>query len=206
MSFRRIGLCLFGIVAVSGPAAAGPLWFTYRVDGSTTQDTAGPLRFDAVQPGPVSLDQPPGPTVRLVTVRLGGVPPTDPSNPLGDVPDDLGRSRFALKLQITDTATNAVGVARLTGWVDAHWTRGLDDTVLWDGVTLGFDTTSQTVVIGGRTVRVYTAGGAGLTADDAVGVVSMSLNPAPEPGTLALAGIGIAGLIGAGRRRVRPSS
>jgi hypothetical protein len=194
-----------GVVAVAGPAAADPIWFTYRIDGNTTRTDAGDVSVQAVYTGPVSLDARANPSAVLATVRLGGKPTLDPGIVDGMTPDVVGQSRFALKLQITDTATREVGVVRLTGWVDARWVRTMADETLIDGTTIGFDSGLQDVTVGGRTLHVVATGAAGASDADVFGTLSVRVDSplaTPEPGTLALAGIGLAGAVGI-RRRVR---
>jgi hypothetical protein len=203
MGGLRLGLGVFALAVVAGPVDAGPIWFTYRVDGYTTQSAAGPLSFQQASTGSVPFDPATQSSVLLATVRpdlqtpeqfsvSNNTPATDPTN-------KIEISRFAMKVQITDSATSQQSVVRLTGWETITWNASNPN-----GVTqIGFDPFSSDIVLGNQTFRLAATGSLIDTGDTPTGTVSLDAvtsAQAPEPATLALAGIGLVGWAAIRRR------
>jgi hypothetical protein len=205
MLVGRIGLCLLGVVAVGGPAVADPIWLTFRVDGYTTRTDAGGVSVQTTLPGPFALDARTNPSAVLATVRLGGKPTLDPGISDGSMPDVAGTSRFILNLHFGDGGPADVGVVRVAGWAENHWGRTFAGDPILDGTTIGFDTNSWDLTVGGRKVQVTATGATGSPDDDVAGTLSVRMPSSlqtPEPGTLVMAGLGVAAAV-ALRRRVR---
>jgi PEP-CTERM motif len=203
---RMLPIVLVLVGAGAGPAAAGPIWFSYRVDGVTTQQGSGEFFFQPSQSNPIRLDSAAG--VELASLQFVRTPPVLSDDGNGPAVTD-GVSRFAVNVQLTDTVTRLTNTVSLTGWA-AYKPNGIDGLDPAKAVVLAFDgDPSRDVRIGDATVRITAVGSTNAGSDEAFGTVSaqMLTQPAPEPGTIVLAGVGIAGLIGAaGRRRVKPSS
>ncbi|HEY2785127.1 MAG TPA: PEP-CTERM sorting domain-containing protein [Fimbriiglobus sp.] len=196
---------LFGLLVAAvggGQASADPIWFTYRVDGYTTQSDAGDFTIQAVSSGPVSLDTGTNPSLVLATVRLGTRTTNNPAVSDGSGPDML--SRFSVKLQVTDATTGEVGVVRLTGWADFRSNRNDGGDATLDGTTIGFDSDKEDLTVGSRTYAILATGDHGPNSDDVTGTLSIRVVTAvqtPEPGTLVLAGLGLASIAGKRFRR-----
>ena len=141
------------------------------------------------------------------TVRVGSITPTTGGG--GDPLADIATS-YRLSVAITDAASGQTGWVRYTGragedasWVgDPPYQQPTDRRAYVAGLT---PTTAETLHLGGHDYRVAVTGRSGadgsayLDAAVSVGAVSES----PEPGTLAVAAVALAGVAGARWRKRR---
>jgi hypothetical protein len=205
----RLRIALALAAAAAGTAAAEPLDWNYTATFRPAGESTGIVLGGEVKPGvdtpfvvllrpggpgwkpPASGDVPPGERVEAFAFAHGDwelttVPPREP----------VSDGRFTLALTFTDAAGN-------TGAVSA------DGTIRASGVftsgtgnfTLGLSG-SEAVSVGGRRAMVTF----GTRESESVNRVvfqldAMPTTDTPEPGTLALAGAGLIGLVG---WRVRP--
>jgi hypothetical protein len=204
-----IGLVMTAVSA--GPAAAEPIGWRYRADVSIPAAHADNFRL-------VWLAQT-GEYRTTVPIHDGAVgfqlfrseavvgPPRSPDQTTVEY-------SFDVSFRITDRASGESAVIPFSGWYEAWWTfdpreaSGSPWELEYEGSGFGnFDNPSRFQL--GRnvyTVRGY-GGGPGQLPD---GTIEVSVAPAdapnqtPEPGTLALAGLGLAAL-GAARLRRRGS-
>ncbi len=201
----RLCVCLLGLAFGTGRASAGPIWFTFRTDGSVTQNGAGDISFNPVNSGPIVLDPKTNPGLILGFVQFGGTTPlsVQPGTGGASTPE-FRQSRFALNVQITDTTSSQVGVARFTGVAGIGSTRTPTGSMEWDLFSISFDQSSEQLMLGGNTYNVTATGAHGDTPSGVTGTIGVNAGTSaqsPEPGTLALAGIGIAALVGFAIRR-----
>jgi hypothetical protein len=207
---RIAPLVLAGVGALlgAGPAAAGPVWVTYRLDSyanPSPQGGGGAGRFDQHFSGRLAV----GAETRLTEYRFLPLAPTPP----GGIPTEAkapfefdGVTRFAVKVQLTADASGESGVVRLSGTATSKWLREPDGKVFAESASFMFDAFPGELTLGSHRFEVHAAGGSSVGGEAVQAYVSVGLDtpgaaPSPEPGTLALAGVGVAGVVAVARRR-----
>jgi hypothetical protein len=202
MRLRNLTFALFALLAVPAGALAGPIDFrytaTHRPYPFPGPYSPGELHFSLTPEGNVS--RPAGGSVELGAVELGLSPgPVAPTS-------YTAYSDFDVSVTVIDAVTGQSGVLTLTDTAVDWW-----DYRAWDGRWLNTyhhlafgdvfaDNTDSTSAVIGHTRYTLSVRPEN---DNQVGVYTLSATVAnPEPGTLALAALGLVPL---GLRRLRRS-
>ena len=205
---------------VGGPAAVvadpppnDPWYYSVWLDHATPgpHGGAGDLRHEVVAAGPDWYKPGTHPRPDFVSVWLRPITPAHPHWEPGTsvlVADD---TRFAVNVMFTDTATGASDTITVTGTARSEWMKRWDGRVDPEQARVTFDPGTWTATVGGTTFAITTrdehtprydpgqgngriTGGLQLTATPVTAQT-------PEPGTLALAAVGLLPVVGLYRRR-----
>jgi hypothetical protein len=206
----RIALACLGCLAAAGTAAAGPVWVQYRFDAYTIPATTGEAGINAFaqhRAGQVAVDG----EVSLAAFRFSPLRPVPPDS-AGDGPLSFDTvTRFALKVALTDMASGEMGVVRMTGAATHNWFQTEDGRFQGEAGTIMFDGGGRAeFLLGGHEFDVLAEGkiptepGA-MQASVRIRVHDPAVLESPEPGTLVLAGVGVAASGGYFARRRRPA-
>jgi hypothetical protein len=194
---RRVAVVVLALVAVPGAAAAGPVAFRLsgEVDVQPGSPAAAASLLVTAPTGDILFD-PNAPTrVGVVTVA----PPVLPSDP-ANAPDQGGGTYYdsaylRLGLHVTDVASGEQAEVWLPGRAHVEWWYGGGNE--WNGSGyIWFDTHPQSITLGGQLYTIWSpeiVQGADVSVNVWVGP-DAPVNPFPEPGTLVLAGVGLAPL------------
>jgi len=206
----HLALAGFALLLAPRAATAGPVWVQYRFDSyacPSSEPPGGSAKFEQHGSGQLALDG-----VRtLAAFRFMPLAPVMP-----DAADSAGTSpfggvtRFVMKVELTDMASDEMGVVRITGAATSSWTRGPDGSVHAGPATVMFDDYPQTLILGGHPYDILATGGTSTAGEDVAAYVSVRyldvvLEQTPEPATGALAAVGVVGVtwMTARRRRAR---
>jgi hypothetical protein len=204
---RILGLATLAVAIGSGPAAAGPIRWSYSADVGLSGDYGSDFRFEWVNQAR-SFDTP-------VTDGYGyeSVPLFTTTGHTG--PPRIGATHsysFTVWLTLTDEASRQSRTVSYGGWYSSEWVQtwgGVDGqgNPVWDWEWVselshfGNEPGSDTFEIGRNRYTIYASGGGRGSFPSGALTVEVSPSATPEPGTLALAGIGLVGVVVA--RRVR---
>lgn len=196
-TFRPLLLSLL-LPLFSQAASAGPIEWSYKTEVVYAQDY-GPRFTVALAPdGTVTATPGEADYVQLFTST--GVARPDPG-------DYLVRYDFDVRVTLTDVASGESAALTFAGNYASMWMYQPDTPAdqwrwEWEASTFGDAWDTREVVLGANrySVRAY-GGGSGQFPFGEMGVQAAPLpvSATPEPGTLALAGIGLTGAIVRGR-------
>lgn len=203
MCLRRIALVLFALVTVPTGAIAGPIAFNYSASNLTTSPGSPALGMALIPyPAPgVGFAFDPATGVPLTVPVVVAEPTRIPTpEPIHIHPDGTTHwnndGYFGVDVTLTDVASGEVAVLRFNG--RAHMYNQYSVENGWTGETYFWFLDQTTVTLGGNRYTVW-------GANQYSGVTQASVNvwvgdnpplvTAPEPGTLALAALGLTPLV-----------
>lgn len=205
----RVFLSAVGLLVLPAAAAAGPIWFSVRTESSATPDAnggAGNLTITSGQQGRIGLDPGVNSSADIADLTLSPRAPAHPDWEFGESHTFAGDTRYSISIELTDEASGESGTVHVTGSAHSDWLWRYDGRVTPDIAWLGYDVPQhQTLTLGANRYTVTTTDDSSPLGDDAHGSISLSvtsLNATPEPGSLALGGLGLA-VAGIARRRWR---
>ncbi len=196
---RRIALALTALLATAAGATAGPIAFNYAAGNLTTSADAPALGI-ALMPYPapgVGFAFEPGRgvpvTVPVVVAEPTRIPIPDPIHIHPDGTTHWNNDGyFGVDVTLTDVASGEAAVLRFNG--RAHMYNNYTTTGGWTGTTYFWFQDRAAVTLGGNRYTVWGAnhfdGGTQASVQVWVGD-NPPLVAAPEPGTLALAALGL---------------
>lgn len=210
MSVRVPAAALCALIAIPGFASAGPISFGLGAGNLTTSDGAPALGMALVPiqtPGPV-YDLDPARSTPVTLAVVGYEPWRIPTPAPRDVHPDGSThwnndGYFGVDVGLTDFGSGETATLHFTG--RAHMYNSYTTANGWTGVTEFWFLDVQRATLGGREYTVW--GANPFTSGPAQVSVWVGPNPpapawaAPEPGTFALAALGVAPLALRLRRR-----
>jgi hypothetical protein len=217
---RLVGY-LLAILLVPAVATAGPIPFLVGIESQAQPDANGGAgHFSIVNPLnlPGETSPPDGP-LTLVKLRLTPRAPADPGWEIGTARPVVGVTPFSIGMTFTDGFSGDVGTLSVTGSARSEWVHEAEGPFQLTGAWINFDPVPEGIVLGVNRYDVFTSGASGIEGDLAATVTFLAdlhsppvpLPPpnggidTPEPGTLALAGLGLLSASGLAVRRLRRS-
>jgi hypothetical protein len=192
----RVLLAAFALFALSASADAGPIWFKYRIEAETTSEGgAGEFVVNHRSPGGGWVDKAARPSAELASLWLRPIPPGhDPDWQPGISNIVRHTTAFEIDITLTDRASGLRGEATFTGSAGSQWMHRWDGLYRGEGTWISFEGSQSQELTLGQHVYTIEASQAFDPRDAEVRAsisVSGSVIPNPEPGTLALGGIGL---------------
>ena len=196
----RVLAIAMGLLGGVGTAAAGPILWAYHTEVVHAQDHVSKRRFTPTADGTVAST--PG-EIDYVTLFYSGYPAPESGQ-------DHARHDFEVRVTITDLASHQSAIFPFPGFYSTTWAHpnveeDKPDWWRWEWAMMDFGDYSdrREVTLGRNQYAVRADGGFGQFPFGEMEVEVEAAPPvaAPEPGTLALAGLALAGTLGARLRR-----
>ena len=108
-------------------------------------------------------------------------------------------SSFDYSVTVTDVDSGDSGAVTATGTFQGMYVGGGNAAV--NAQLIGYTVAPSVLNLGGTTYVISTAASAGPGSSDDLGVLRLNVQAIPEPGSMALVGVGIVGLMGLRWRR-----
>ena len=188
----RLATPFLALLVLPQLASAGPITWEYKTRLIYDQDYGSKFTV-ALMPGERTSTAP-GDYYQITLLGSTGVARPDPGS--YEV-----RYGFTVEVAVTDVASGEQNTLAFDGWYVSHWTyldseRDNPEVWRWDYEYSGFGDphNGRTLELGGNLYTVRASGGG--TGVMPFGELTVSIDPiaTPEPGTLALAGLGLCGL------------